>query len=296
MSPDLKQRLRRRLLGLRFYYRLLDTVRTVAGFGNRHYLDGHSELVSAGFHPSIKNYEFSNYSQNGEDGIILHLLSKAGVVNRTIVEIGTEDARECNSANLVLNFGWNACLIEADREWARKAREYLANMDAGDRVKVINEDVTPDNINSLLEQAGVPEEMDVLSIDIDSFDYWVWQAVSGYRPRIVVIEYNASFGPERSVSVPAPQDTGGRLPDDTCYHGASITALQRLGVRKGYDLVGGDSNGVNAFFVRQDLAAAAGLQPVLPAQAYRPHRRRSRKKSWQEQFSSIAHLPLVDIE
>ena len=296
MSSDLKQRLRRRLLGLRFYYRLLDTVRTVAGFGNRHYFDGHPELAAAGFHPSINNYEFSNYSQNGEDGIILHLLSKAGVVNRTIVEIGTEDARECNSANLILNFGWNACLIEKDGESARKAREYLASMNTGDRVKVINESVTPENINTLLAQAGVQEEMDVLSIDIDSYDYWVWQAVSGYRPRIVVIEYNATFGPELSVSVPAPQDTGGSLPDYTCYHGASITALQRLGGRKGYDLVGGDSNGVNAFFVRRDLAASAGLQPVLPAQAYRPHRRRSRKKSQQEQFSSIAHLPLVDIE
>lgn len=296
MSSDLKQRLRRRLLGLRFYYRLLDTVRTVAGFGNRHYLDGHPELVAAGSHPSINNYEFSKYSQNGEDGIILHLLSKAGVVNRTIVEIGTEDARECNSANLVFNFGWNACLIEQDKEWAHKAREYLASMNAGDRVRVINEGVTPDNVNALLSQADVPDEMDVLSIDIDSFDYWVWQAVSGYRPRIVVIEYNASFGPDLSVTVPAPQDTGGSLPDYTCYHGASVTALQKLGERKGYTLVGGDSNGVNAFFVRRDLATEAGLQPVTPAQAYRPHRRRSRKKSQQEQFGSIAHLPLVTIE
>jgi hypothetical protein len=296
MSSDLKQRLRRRLLGLRFYYRLLDTVRTVAGFGNRHYLAGHPELAAAGFNPSINNYEFSNYSQNGEDGIILHLLSKAGVANHTIVEIGTEDARECNSANLIFNFGWNACLIEKDGVSARKAREYLASMNAGDRVQVLNEGVTPDNINALLAQARVPEEMDVLSIDIDSFDYWVWQAVSGYRPRIVVIEYNASFGPDLSVTVPAPQDTGGSLPDYTCYHGASITALQRLGVRKGYDLVGGDSNGVNAFFVRRDLVTAAGLQPVSPAQAYRPHRRRSRKKSQQEQYRSISHLPLVTIE
>ena len=296
MPSDLKQRLRQRLFGLRFYHRLLDTVRTVGAFGNRHYLAGYPELVSPGFHPSLNNYEFSNYSQNGEDGIILHLLSKAGAVNRTIVEIGTEDARECNSSNLIFNFGWSACLIEADRDWARKAGEHLAQMNAGDRVRVINAIVTPGNIDTLLSDAGVPEEMDVLSIDIDSYDYWVWQGVAGFRPRIVVIEYNASFGPDLSLTVPSPEDTGGSLPDFPCYHGASITALQRLGGRKDYDLVGGDSNGGNAFFIRRDLAAAGGLQPVSPAQAYRPHRRRSRKKSWQEQYQSIAHLPLLTIE
>ena len=296
MPSGLKQRLRQRLLGLRFHHRLIDTVRTAGSLGNSHYLAGHPELLAPGFQPPLGNYEFSCYSQNGEDGIILHLLGKAGAVNRTIVEIGTEDARECNSANLIFNFGWTACLMEADREWAEKASRYLVEMHAGERARVINETVSPDNVNELLGRAGVPEEMDVLSIDIDSYDYWVWQAVDGCRPRIVVIEYNASFGPELSVTVPAPEDSGGKLPDHPCYHGASITALHRLGARKGYELVGGDSKGVNAFFLRRDLAAASGLQAVAPEQAFRPHFRRSRKKSLQEQLQSVAHLPLVTVE
>ena len=296
MSSDLKQRLRRHLFGLRFYYRLLDAVGSAGRSGNRHYLALHPDLAASGYEPPVNIYEFSCYSQNGEDGIILHLLSKAGAVNRTIVEIGTEDARECNSANLIFNFGWSACLIEADGAWAGKAREHIQAMHAGDRVQVINQRVTPDNINALLAGAAVPEEPDVLSIDIDSHDYWVWQALSACRPRIVVIEYNASFGPELSVTIPAPRDDGAGLPDAPCYHGASITALQRLGARKGYELVGGDSNGVNAFFVRRDLAESSGLHAVTPAQAFRPHRRRSRKKTWHEQYQSIAHLPLEIVE
>ena len=213
-----------------------------------------------------------------------------------MVEIGTEDARECNSANLVINFGWSACLIEANAEWARLAREYLEEMQAADRTRVVNTAAGPDNINDLLAGAGAPEDMDILSIDIDSYDYWVWQAVEGYRPRIVVIEYNASFGPDRPVTVPAPAETGGRLPGPAHYQGVSITALERLGARKGYALVGGDSKGVNAFFLRRDLLAESGLQAVPARQAWRPHHRRSRKKTQDEQFQAIAHLPLVTIE
>jgi hypothetical protein len=296
MSSDLKQRLRRRLFGLRFYHRLLDTIAAVGAIGNRHYLARHPELAAPGSVPPLATYEFSCYSQNGEDGIILHLLSKAGAVNRTIVEIGTEDARECNSANLLFNFGWTACLFEADVEWARRAREYVAEMHADDRAQVINATVTPDNVNTLFNDAGVPHEPDILSIDIDSFDYWVWEAIEGCRPRLVVIEYNASFGPALSATVPAPAETGGELAEEACYYGASLTALQRLGKRKGYELVGGESKGVNAFFLRRDLLEAGGLQPVEAESAWRPHFRRSRKKTQQEQYQSIAHMPLVTIE
>lgn len=296
MSSDLKQRLRRRLFGLRFHQRLIDTVTAAASAGNRHYLAGHPELAAPGFQPPLGIYEFSCYSQNGEDGIILHLLSKAGAANRVIVEIGTEDASECNSANLVINFGWTACLIEADAESAQLARRHLEQAGAAGRTQVVNTAAGPDNINALLGGAGLPEDMDILSIDIDSFDYWVWEAVAGYRPRIVVIEYNASFGPDRSVTVPAPAETGGRLPGPAIYHGASITALERLGARKGYALVGGDSKGVNAFFLRRDLLAESGLREVPARQAWRPHHRRSRKKTQDEQFRSVAHLPLVTVE
>lgn len=290
MTDGLKQRLRRRLLGSRDSRRIEDTIRTARLLGNRHYLDGFPELTAPDFTAPINAYEFSVYSQNGEDGILLFLLSRIGVAGHSIVEIGTEDARECNSANLIFNFGWRACLIEADAAWAGKARDYLASMGAGDKVTFTHARATPGDINELLERAGFVGEIDILSIDIDSDDYWLWRAVEIIQPRIVVMEYNASFGPSLSVSVPESAAT------DALYHGASITALHKLGEHKGYALLGGDSKGVNAFFLRRDLLSDSGLEPVPPEAAWRPHQRRSRKKSQEEQYRAIAGRPLETIE
>ena len=295
MFPNLRYRLRRRLLGNRFLEGLQTDHRTIGRLGNHHYLFNHSSLVAPDSVPDFNAYEFSYYSQNGEDGLILHLLSRVGCDNHFIVEIGTEDGRECNSANLIFNFGWRAVLIEAAGHWAEKGRQYFSNRGAGDRVSIINAAATPANINELLKEVRAPEDMDILSIDIDSYDYWVWEAVQDYSPKIVVIEYNASFGPSRAVTIPPDALAGGKQKFPSYYHGASITALQMLGVKKGYDLVGCDSRGVNSFFVRCDLTKNAGLEIVKPQRAYRRHFRRSRKRTTEQQFQAIAHLPLTEV-
>ena len=93
-------------------------------------------------------------------------------------------------------------LIEAARHWTEKGIAYFRECGVEERVKIINTAVTPSNINELLKIAQTPKDLDILSIDIDSYDYWVWKAVEGYSPKIVIIEYNASFGPDRSVTIP----------------------------------------------------------------------------------------------
>jgi hypothetical protein len=94
----------------------------------------------------------------------------------------------------------------------------------------------------------VPPEPDVVSIDIDGGDYWVWQALE-HRPRVIVIEYNSALSPgERLVQ---PSDTG--TWSGTAFFGASLGALTALGEQKGYRLVHCELAGVNAFFVRTDL-------------------------------------------
>ena len=211
-------------------------------------------------------------------------------------KVGTEDGRECNSANLILNFGWDACLIEAAELWAEQAKQYFADCKAVARVKILNSKATPGNINELLLQADVPKQIDVLSIDIDSYDYWLWEALIAIEPRIVVIEYNAAFGPSRSVTIPYKDQETSFIQNNPFYHGASITALKKLGEHKGYVLVAGDNHGVNCFFVRSDLATDAGLITIDPEQAYRPHLRRSWKKTTEEQFQAISHLPLTEID
>lgn len=294
MFSDLKQMLRRRVLGRRFQQRLIEDHRTLGRLGNAPYLSSPLGLVAPDFDPPFNAHEFSCYSQNGEDGLILHLLARVGGESRFVVEIGTEDGRECNSANLILNYGWRGCLIEAADHWAEKAKVYFNECNAADRVKVINTQAGPENINTVLTDAGVPAHIDVLSIDIDSYDYWLWEALGAISPRIAVIEYNASFGPVRAVTVPYPP--AAVTERHSMYHGASLTALQKLGERKGYLLAGCDNRGVNSFFVRRDLADAAGLKAIVPAQAFRPHFWRSMKMTQEEQYNAIADLPLEEIQ
>ena len=296
MFSKLKQQLRRRLLGGRLQQRLLDDQRTLGVLGNLHYRSRYPGIAPEGYSPALQEFEFRRYSQNGEDGIILYLLSRIGAENHCIVEIGTEDGRECNSANLILNFGWHACLIEADAGMAASAVHYFEDCGAGGRVRVINQAATPENINDLLAQGDIPRQPDILSIDIDSHDYWLWQAVQVIEPRLVVIEYNASFGPALSVTIPYGSRPVLTKRQAGYYQGASLTALQRLGKRKGYDLVAGDSKGVNAFFVRHDIREAAGLHGLPPDRIYRPHFRRSLQKTPEQQLEIISGFTLTEVE
>ena len=129
--------------------------------------------------------------------------------------------------------------------------------------------VTAENIEELFEQLDVPQEFDLLNIDIDGNDYWVWQAVTRFRPRVVVIEYNATFGPEAEYVMPYRPDY---LWDRSSQTGASLKALERLVARKGYRLVGCNFTGVNAFFVRSDLAEGAFCPPHTAEYHWEPAR------------------------
>ena len=125
-------------------------------------------------------------------------------------------------------------------------------MDLRDDLKptIKNEFVTPENVNLLFKKYNVPQEFDLLSIDVDSHDYWIWKALKGYKPRVVVIEYNPAIPvTEAKVLNPDPK-TLENYPES---YGAGLLALSQLGKSKGYTLIACDSKGVNAFFIRNDL-------------------------------------------
>jgi hypothetical protein len=131
---------------------------------------------------------------------------------------------------------------------------------------VHREFITAENITPLLEKYGVPDSFDLLSIDIDGSDYWVWKAITKHRPRAVVIEYNASVSPAESRVI--EYDPEFRWPR-TDYFGASLLALKKLGEVKGYTLVGCDSRGVNAFFVDDTLVDGRFVRTGIET-LYRP--------------------------
>ncbi|PSC76248.1 Conserved secreted isoform A [Micractinium conductrix] len=142
-------------------------------------------------------------------------------------------------------------------------------MDGGHANPAINlhkEFVSLQNINQLFEKHQVPEEFDLLSIDLDYDDYWVWSALDPkYRPRVLVIEHN-SVVPAKMSLVVDPEDK--RRWTGTSYYGASLRAMADLGRRRGYTLVAVDAAGVNAFFVRQDILECQKEQPLPVEQVY----------------------------
>ena len=147
--------------------------------------------------------------------------------------------------------GWPGLFIEADeQQFSELSDKYAANA----AVQTLRANVTPQNIERLFGRAGVPSEPDLLSIDVDGQDYWVWEALEAYRPRIVVIEYNAVLPPGRQLVQPRGYAEGW---DGTDYFGASLDALCALAERKGYALAHTDLAAANAFFVRSDLSRDA---------------------------------------
>lgn len=203
----------------------------------------------------LRAAEFRVFSQWGEDGIIQHLINTVPIEHRNFVEFGVEDYSEANTRFLLMHDNWSGLLLDGDPDnIARIRRDDLSWRYT---LKAECAFITRENINELLSRNGMAGDVGLLSIDIDGNDYWVWEALDVINPRIVVIEYNSRFGPSRAVSVPYDAGfTRAKAHHSTIYYGASLAALVRLGERKGYDFVGSNSTGCNAFFVRRELRPA----------------------------------------
>lgn len=246
----------------------------------------------------FRNAEFKIHSKHGNDGILAYLFSKIGTTSRTFVEIGVEDGRECNTTNLSLNFGWRGLLVDANEKWIASAKAYyqerLGNHAAN--VRPVSCFITAENVDQLLTDNGFRDEIDLLSIDIDSNDYWVWRSLTAVNPRVVVVEYNAAFGLRPLTIKYDPrfhyQETYRKNP---LYFGASLSALATLGKEKGYTLVGCDKNGHDAFFVRNDVVKGK-LAELSPEEAFYPNPHTVVVfGSADEQFERIKHLGLEKI-
>lgn len=218
-------------------------------------LDRHRDAGRPPDSGPLTPYELRCFSQHGEDGVIAEILRRINVGTRYFVEFGIEAGTEGNCVVLADVLDWSGLFIEPEEGFhAALSRKYATNP----RVATHRAFVSPANVQALFAQCGVPEEPDILSIDVDGADYWIWEQVTDYRPRVVVIEYNASLPAGRRLVQPADH-TGGWQGTD--YFGASLDALVDLGSRQGYRLVHTDLASANAFFVRDDLAAE-GFPPA----------------------------------
>jgi hypothetical protein len=206
-------------------------------------------------------FELRVFSQNGEDGVIEEVLARIGTAGRAFVEFGVGGGVEGNCVFLADVLGWSGLFMESDPA-------LHGALDAKYRhrppVRTARARVGPENVDALLAAAGLPRELDVLSIDVDGIDLWIWRALSIASPRLVVIEYNASLDPGAALTQPLEPAMDW---DGTDYFGASLGALRRVAGEKGYRLVHTDVTGVNAFFVREDLAAPFPPEDEVPVRA-----------------------------
>lgn len=198
----------------------------------------------------LEPYRRNVTSQNGEDGIIERIFDVIGTANRWCVEFGAWDGKHhSNTWNLIREHGWSAVLIEGEpRRFAELERCYA---DIKDRTHLFCSFVGLEpgtRLDDLLRQGGTPIDCDLLSIDVDGNDWHLWNSVTQYRPRVVVIECNPTIDND----IYFVQDYGAGV-----HHGASMLAQVELGKEKGYELVA--STGVNGFFVRRELYPKFGI-------------------------------------
>lgn len=209
------------------------------------------------------------YSQHDEDGIIDEIFRRIGCRDRFFVEFGVGDGIENCTLYCVLK-GWRGVWIDGSAQCYQGVLAHMKEPIESRRLSVKYAFINAENIEHLFAEMHVPQEFDLLSIDIDRNDYWVWRAIQRYRPRVVAIEYNASLGPV--VPAVVPYDPFATWDGCSNYYGASLKALELLGEEKGYLLVGCNYTGVTAFFVRHDLVGDRFLHPFTAENHYEPPR------------------------
>ena len=196
--------------------------------------------------------------------MLLFLFAILGASSRRSVEICAGDGIECNSANLVIDHGWEALLVDGSESNVATGLDFYRRQSVGLRFQPPRFEcawVTAENVNGLVSSCGFAGEVDLLSIDVDGMDYWIWRALTCISPAVVVAEFNVGLGSELAVTLPYRPDY---VHDWNLGYpiSPSLAAMTKCAAEKDYRLVACDRFGINAFFVRNDLA-----EGILPARA-----------------------------
>ncbi len=221
----------------------------------------------------LRAYEQKRMSQHGEDGMLEEIFARLRVGPApSFAEFGVQDGSECNAGFFARTYGWSGLMIDGGQVTALQLAVNYRDIPA---VRTMQAFITRDNIVELFRAGGVPGNLDLLSIDIDGNDFYVWQALAKYRARVVIAEYNGKHAPPERWVMAYDRSSGGWATD---YFGASLSSMTELGRRLGYALIGTNFQQNNAFFVRRDLLPLVGFPEVTAEAAYRlqhyswPHR------------------------
>ena len=227
--------------------------------------------------PRYSETGFRVFSQFDEDGIVLFLLATIGGGSARFVEIGAGDGiHASNCANLAFNLGFHGLFVDSNEESVQRGRAvYDAHPDTKLFPPIFKQSfVTRENVLGVVAESGFEDDVDLLSIDIDGNDYFIWEALDKLRPRLVLIETHTEYG-TRDVLAPYRADYDWRKAEPTAPIGASPVAMTRLADELGYRLVGANRFGFNAFYLRADLG-----QGTIPTIELAEVLRHDRNRSW----------------
>lgn len=199
-----------------------------------------TRVISQRLAAEYESFKRNVYSQTGEDGLIEYFLNRLGIETGYFVEFGAWDGKHLSNCAYLAEKGWSGCFIEGD---STRFLDLVRNYGDNSRIDQVNCFVTPEgpqSLDAILTGIGAPKRIDVLSIDIDGYDYAIWEHLSLFEPMLVVVEYNPTI-PANVVHI---QDEH----DQTCF-GNSLAAFWELGKAKGYKLVA--TSDWNGFFIRE---------------------------------------------
>lgn len=198
---------------------------------------------------SLSEVEFQVFSQFGDDGIIQWLVNYLDITTKTFVEFGVEKYIESNTRFLLFNNNWRGLVIDADVENIKYIKNDIVSYFFD--LHSIAAFITKDNINDLINSKSIGDDLGLLSIDIDSNDYWIWLSLEKINPVIVISEYNAEFG-LNPWTIPYQENFVWDKSNAPYYWGSSLLSLCDLADLKGYSFIGCNSQGNNAYFIRND--------------------------------------------
>jgi hypothetical protein len=261
-----------------------------------------ASVVTKNSYASLRDLEFKVFSQFGDDGIIQYLTGNLELRHRTFVEFGVEDYLESNTRFLLQKDNWSGFVMDASHECIDRltSAPFFWKHD----LTALTAFITRENIRQLLgDNTRQWGGLDLLHIDLDGNDFWIWKEID-LNPAIVIVEYNSTFGVDRAITVPYAADFQRTVAHfSNLYWGSSLKALHMLALQKGYDFIGCNSAGNNAYFIRRDVmnerVAKVSLEQGYVSSKYRESRDRTGNLTFlsvAERAEAIQGLPVFDIE
>jgi hypothetical protein len=232
-------------------------------------------------HQDINKVGFSCFSQFEEDGIVLYIYSKIGFESKKVVEISCGTGLECMSTNLIVHHGFKGFLFDGNKENIKTALTFFKKFNDIKIPFLASSWITKENINKLLENSGVTGEVDLLSIDIDGNDYYIWKEIQVINTRLVLIETHNVIPTNLSLTIPYLENFNYKNLNGTSreYRSASLAAIIKLGKEKGYSLIASNRLGFNAFLLRNDLLDK-NFEEITATQMHDNEYTRKRQELW----------------